>query len=390
MPTKRTTRRNTPSTSDPKEPGGTVARDHEDPNELANPNADLELSSIPKVGTSQAPVATTSAIPGPTAIGPRDDAVTLGSNHGEDEDSSSPKVHYMNETEWSYMHSILGKIKANFRENAKVMEETRSLHQNAQSLFRQTEEGLERQREAEARNKESETLMTSFMESVSGRKNPEDAVNKGKTAEGRSAGAPRSIRLIPGTVPREIGNEEAEEPPVRSRRDVEPSQDLYPDRNLEIDNDSRSEGQASPRAIGEAIRRSRTSMNDHTTPNLERLGDDIIAFVRPRLKSDIDSESTVYSTHDSLIQEADYWSNVSLKAAQRARRAHEVKLLTAEKWLETQIEERAPQKQLDAAQAAVLQAKIELNRLTRLSEADLMPIPKSIDRAYRNLPHGTV
>jgi hypothetical protein len=70
---------------------------------------------------------------------------------------------------------------------------------------------------------------------------------------------------------------------------------------------------------------------DQTSPDLEKVSDEVIAFLRPGLMLNVDSVNTILSTHTSLQNEAEYWGNMSHKCYVRHRRAHKLGALTTKK-----------------------------------------------------------
>ena len=65
-------------------------------------------------------------------------------------------------------------------------------------------------------------------------------------------------------------------------------------------------------------------------PDLGQLSEELMDFIHPRLKSDIDSVDIITSIHASLEGVSMYWMNVSHKAAMRACRTLEINAQMAE------------------------------------------------------------
>ncbi|HEV7736375.1 MAG TPA: hypothetical protein VGO47_03245 [Chlamydiales bacterium] len=103
----------------------------------------------------------------------------------------------------------------------------------------------------------------------------------------------------------------------------------------------------SPEELVQAITRSRATIHGPTSPELDQVGDELIAFIRPKLMSNTDSVTTILSTHSSLQKEAEYWGNMTHKCYERHRRAYELGAITTEKVVQELWVNQAPAKALE-------------------------------------------
>ena len=141
-----------------------------------------------------------------------------------------------------------------------------------------------------------------------------------------------------------------------------------------------------PSALDAAVQRSRATVNDLHSPDMNQLRDDIVAFVRPRIKSDADGTTTISGTHESMEREAEYWDNQCNKAFMRARRARELNATSYEKLLVELVTEGADSAVVNHTAKLAREAKMNLERMTRLKEANLTPHVTPFARVYKDTP----
>ncbi|HEV7736130.1 MAG TPA: hypothetical protein VGO47_02005 [Chlamydiales bacterium] len=103
----------------------------------------------------------------------------------------------------------------------------------------------------------------------------------------------------------------------------------------------------SPEELVQAITRSRATVHDPTSSNLDQVGDKLVAFIRPKLMSNADSVTTILSTHSSLLKEAEYWGNMTHKCYERHRYAYELWAITTEKVVQELWANQAPTEALE-------------------------------------------
>ncbi|KIJ43568.1 hypothetical protein M422DRAFT_253150 [Sphaerobolus stellatus SS14] len=99
----------------------------------------------------------------------------------------------------------------------------------------------------------------------------------------------------------------------------------------------------------------------------------ISATIKEKLHSDADSVTTVSQSMQALDSDAQYWSNLSNKAARRSRRALELQLKLAEEKANNLLHEEAPEEALLEAAREVHTICFQLDQSSRLHEAGLMP-----------------
>src|SRR3978361_1904758 len=99
----------------------------------------------------------------------------------------------------------------------------------------------------------------------------------------------------------------------------------------------------------------------------------ISATIKEKLHSDADSVTTVSQSMQALDANAQYWSDLSNKAARHSHRALELQLKLAEEKVNTLLHEEAPEEALLEASREVRTICFQLDQNTRLCEADLMP-----------------
>ena len=134
--------------------------------------------------------------------------------------------------------------------------------------------------------------------------------------------------------------------------------------------------------------RSRQIVHDPYAPNLEEIRDEIIAMVRPRLKSNADSIATIRSTHASMAQEGDFLNDQCHKSFQRNRRTRELNAITTDRLVNVLREANADPEVIEVATRTARTARAEMNRMTRLKEAGLQPQLPEEPRSYRSYPRA--
>ncbi|KIJ31754.1 hypothetical protein M422DRAFT_266506, partial [Sphaerobolus stellatus SS14] len=110
--------------------------------------------------------------------------------------------------------------------------------------------------------------------------------------------------------------------------------------------------------IPESIECSRRSITAPQSIDMNALREEIkqtiSATIKEKLRSDADSVTTVSQSMQALDSNAQYWSDLSNKAARRSRRALELQLKLAEKKVNNLLHEEAPEEALlEAAQEAL-------------------------------------
>ncbi|KIJ52790.1 hypothetical protein M422DRAFT_242708 [Sphaerobolus stellatus SS14] len=129
--------------------------------------------------------------------------------------------------------------------------------------------------------------------------------------------------------------------------------------------------------VPESIECSRRSMRDPQSIDMNALHEEIkqtiSATIKDKLRSDADSVTTVSQSIQALDANAQYWSDLSNKAARRSRRALELQLKLAEEKVNTLLYEEAPEEVLLEAAQEVQSIHFQLDQNMRLHEAGLMP-----------------
>ncbi|KIJ53925.1 hypothetical protein M422DRAFT_241183 [Sphaerobolus stellatus SS14] len=109
--------------------------------------------------------------------------------------------------------------------------------------------------------------------------------------------------------------------------------------------------------IPESIERSRRSITEPQSIDMNALREEIkatiSATIKDKLRSDADSVTTVSQSMQALDANAQYWSDLSTKAVRRSRRALELQLKLAEEKVNNLLHEEAPEEALlEAAREA--------------------------------------
>ncbi|KIJ40892.1 hypothetical protein M422DRAFT_256075, partial [Sphaerobolus stellatus SS14] len=99
----------------------------------------------------------------------------------------------------------------------------------------------------------------------------------------------------------------------------------------------------------------------------------ISATIKEKLHSDADSVTIVSQSMQALDSNAQYWSNLSNKAARCSRRALELQLKLAEEKVNNLLHEEAPEEALLEAAREARSIHFQLDQSSRLREAGLMP-----------------
>ncbi|KIJ27127.1 hypothetical protein M422DRAFT_271740 [Sphaerobolus stellatus SS14] len=99
----------------------------------------------------------------------------------------------------------------------------------------------------------------------------------------------------------------------------------------------------------------------------------ISATIKDKLRSEADSVTTVSQSMQALDANAQYWSDLSNKAARRSCRALELQLKLAEEKINNLLHEEAPEEALLEAAREVRTIRSQLDQSSRLREAGLMP-----------------
>ncbi|KIJ29677.1 hypothetical protein M422DRAFT_268906, partial [Sphaerobolus stellatus SS14] len=129
--------------------------------------------------------------------------------------------------------------------------------------------------------------------------------------------------------------------------------------------------------IPESIERSRRSITEPQSIDMNALREEIkatiSATIKDKLRSDADSVTTVSQSMQALDANAQYWSDLSTKAARRSRRALEIQLKLAEEKVNNLLHAEAPEEALLDAAREARNIRFQLDQNTRLREAGLMP-----------------
>ncbi|KIJ37631.1 hypothetical protein M422DRAFT_259993 [Sphaerobolus stellatus SS14] len=129
--------------------------------------------------------------------------------------------------------------------------------------------------------------------------------------------------------------------------------------------------------IPESIEYSRCSMGETQSIDMNALREEIkemiSATIKEKLCSDADSVTTVSQSMTALDANAQYWSDLSNKAAHRSCRALELQLKMAEEKVNILLHEEAPEEVLLEAAWEACAIHFQLDQNTHLPEAGLMP-----------------
>ncbi|KIJ32669.1 hypothetical protein M422DRAFT_265431 [Sphaerobolus stellatus SS14] len=129
--------------------------------------------------------------------------------------------------------------------------------------------------------------------------------------------------------------------------------------------------------IPESIERSRRSIVEPQSIDMNALREEIkatiSATIKEKLHSDADSVITVSQSMQALDSNAQYWSDLSNKAARRSRRALELQLKLAEEKVNNLLHEEAPEEALLEVAREARTIHFQLDQSSRLHEAGLMP-----------------
>ncbi|KIJ31061.1 hypothetical protein M422DRAFT_267263 [Sphaerobolus stellatus SS14] len=105
----------------------------------------------------------------------------------------------------------------------------------------------------------------------------------------------------------------------------------------------------------------------------EEIKETISATIKEKLHSDADSVTAVSQSMQALDVNAQYWSNLSNKAARCSWRALELQLKLAEEKVNNLLHEEAPEEVLLEAAREVRTIRFQLDQNSQLREAGLMP-----------------
>ncbi|KIJ47953.1 hypothetical protein M422DRAFT_248544 [Sphaerobolus stellatus SS14] len=129
--------------------------------------------------------------------------------------------------------------------------------------------------------------------------------------------------------------------------------------------------------VPESIEHSRRSIRDPQSIDMnalkEEIKETISATIKDKLCSDADSVTTVSQSISALDADAQYWSDLSNKAARRSRRALELQLKLAEEKVTNLLHEEAPEEALLEAAREARSIRFQLDQSSRLRKAGLMP-----------------
>ncbi|KIJ45033.1 hypothetical protein M422DRAFT_251231 [Sphaerobolus stellatus SS14] len=129
--------------------------------------------------------------------------------------------------------------------------------------------------------------------------------------------------------------------------------------------------------IPESIERSRRSITEPQSIDMNALREEIkatiSATIKDKLCSDADSVTTVSQSMQALDANAQYWSDLSTKAARRSCRALELQFKLAEEKVNNLLHEEAPEEALLEAAREARSIRFQLDQSSRLREAGLMP-----------------
>ncbi|KIJ36533.1 hypothetical protein M422DRAFT_261095 [Sphaerobolus stellatus SS14] len=157
-------------------------------------------------------------------------------------------------------------------------------------------------------------------------------------------------------------------PEVRMR---DTSQSMRLRRNTSPTNTWRNPG------IPESIERSRHSIAEPQSIDMNALREEIkatiSATIKEKLHLDADSVTTVSQSMQALDSNAQYWSDLSNKAARRSHGALELQLKLAEEKVNNLLHEEAPEEALLEAAREVRSIHFQLDQSSQLHEAGLMP-----------------
>ncbi|KIJ29051.1 hypothetical protein M422DRAFT_269576, partial [Sphaerobolus stellatus SS14] len=129
--------------------------------------------------------------------------------------------------------------------------------------------------------------------------------------------------------------------------------------------------------IPESIERSRRSIREPQSIDMNALREEIkatiSATIKDKLRSEADSVTTVSQSMQALDANAQYWSDLSTKAARHSRQALELQLKLAEEKVTDLLHEEALEEALLEAAREARNIHFQLDQSSRLREAGLMP-----------------
>ncbi|KIJ49741.1 hypothetical protein M422DRAFT_246087, partial [Sphaerobolus stellatus SS14] len=129
--------------------------------------------------------------------------------------------------------------------------------------------------------------------------------------------------------------------------------------------------------IPESIERSRRSIAEPQSIDMNALREEIKAMIsatiKEKLRSEADSVTTVSQSMQALDSNAQYWSDLSNKAARCSCQALELQLKLAEEKVNNLLHEEAPEEALLEAAREARTICFQLDQSSQLREAGLMP-----------------
>ncbi|KIJ54598.1 hypothetical protein M422DRAFT_240670 [Sphaerobolus stellatus SS14] len=164
---------------------------------------------------------------------------------------------------------------------------------------------------------------------------------------------------------------------TRRRHDSSPNNTQH--EPMSVNNCNRYNLSADPtiQGVPESIECSRCSIREPQSIDMnalrEEIKETISATIKEKLCSDADSVTTVSQSILALDVNAQYWSDLSNKAARRSHRALELQLKLAEEKVNALLHEEAPEEVLLEAAWEAQTIHFQLDQNTHLREAGLMP-----------------
>ncbi|KIJ54595.1 hypothetical protein M422DRAFT_240665 [Sphaerobolus stellatus SS14] len=164
-------------------------------------------------------------------------------------------------------------------------------------------------------------------------------------------------------VPHATPSEQSDDSQPRHGRDAHTGYNLSVDKVIQ--------------GVPESIEHSRCSIREPQSIDMNALREEIkemiSATIKEKLRSDADSVTTVSQSILALDTNAQYWSNLSNKAARHSRRALKLQLKLAEEKVNTLLHKEAPEEVLLEAAWEARTIHFQLDQNRQLREAGLMP-----------------
>ncbi|KIJ29110.1 hypothetical protein M422DRAFT_269534 [Sphaerobolus stellatus SS14] len=268
------------------------------------------------------------------------------------------------------LNTVFNRVRASMSRMPPRMKELFSVPSN-QASGKTLEPGNNRAHDKAAAHAATQRIIdqTSMMEPAPGSGAEERArTTRSRVPGDRYSRAPLS-RNIPEDIPHTARGEQGEDSQPRHGHEVHT---VYARDTPEAQNPHDGDATRLQLTLGASRRLITEPQSIDMNALREEIKATISATIKDKLCSDADSVTTVSQSMQALDTNAQYWSDLSTKAARRSRRALELQLKLAEEKVNL-LHEEAPEEVLLEAAREARSIHFQLYQSSRLREAGLMP-----------------